>query len=130
MQMTATRIDANVPVTVLAFSGDLDGSSYQDAIDRAKALYSQGTRHLVLDLGGVPYISSAGIVALVTIASILRGATYVDPEHGWSALHSIERAAEGGTEKNLKLLNLQPRVAQVLEATGLKNYLEVYTDMD
>ena len=130
MNMTFTQVQGRVPVTVLRLKGDLDGSTYQSAIAGAKSLYEKGARYMVLDLSNVPYMSSAGIVALQSIAALLRGETPADPEMGWSALHAVERDLDQGPQLRLKLLNPQPQVDQVLETVGLKSYLDIYTDLD
>src|SRR4051794_32882026 len=130
MQMSFTQVRGRVPVAVLKLNGDLDGSCYQNVIAGAKSLYDKGARHILLDLSNVPYMSSAGIVALQSIAAMLRGDTPADPEMGWSALHAVERDLEGSPQQRLKLLNPQPHVDQVLETVGLKSYLEIYTDLD
>ena len=71
MKMTFTQAQGRVPVAVLRLNGDLDGSSYQSAIAGAKSLYDKGARYMVLDLSNVPYMSSAGIVALQSISTLL-----------------------------------------------------------
>lgn len=130
MQMTASQVQGRVPVTIFRLEGNLDGSTYENVIAGAKSLYDRGARCILLDLSGVPYMSSAGIVALQTITSIVRGEGVPDPEMGWAALHSVDRDRDRGYQQQLKLLNPQPRVEQVLEIVGLKDYLEIYTDLD
>lgn len=130
MQMTFTQVEGKVPVTVLKLEGDLDGSNYQDAIAGAKSLYDKGTRHMVLDLSDVPYMSSAGVVALQSIAALFRGEMPPDPEMGWSAYHAIEQDVDKGYHPHLMLLNPQARVDQVLETLGLKSYFQIFTDLD
>ena len=130
MRGTTTQVEGRVVVTVLKLWGDLDGSSYQDAIAEARRLYDQGARHMLLDLGDVPYMSSAGVIALQSMAMLLRGDEPPDPEMGWAAHHSLDRERERGFQQQFKLLNPSPRVDQVLEVIGIKSYLEVYTDLD
>ncbi|MFL5734505.1 MAG: STAS domain-containing protein [Chloroflexia bacterium] len=130
MQMTYSQVAGKVPVTVLKLDGNLDGSSYQSVIAAAQSLYDKGTRHLILDLTNVPYMSSAGIVALQSIAAMLRGEGAPDPDMGWSALHAVERDLSTGARQPLKLLNPQPNIDHVLETVGLKSYLEIYTDLN
>ncbi len=129
MRMTTAQVEARVPVTVMALHGDLDGSSYQDAIDEAKSLYDRGVRYIILDLSDVPYMSSAGLVALHSIATLLRGEEPPDPEMGWAAFHTVDLDRDKGLQRNLKLLNPQPRVERVLETVGFKSVFEIYTDL-
>ena len=119
-----------MPVTIVRMEGQLDGQSYQQLIARAKELFETGARDLLLDLGGLTYISSAGIVALHTIALLLRGEALPDPEQGWSAVKSVERTREAGIQKHVKLLDVRPEVNSVLEMVGLTAFFEAYTDRE
>jgi anti-anti-sigma regulatory factor len=122
------QIQGTVPVTVLSTHGDLDASNYQDLIARVRELYQGGTRYLLLDMNDTPFMSSAGLVALHAVALLMRGDKPPDPEMGWEAFHAIDRDLDGGLQRNVKLLNPQPRVDRALEKTGLKQFFEVFTD--
>jgi anti-anti-sigma regulatory factor len=117
-----------VPVTILSTHGDLDASNYQDLIARVRELYQGGARYLLLDMNDTPFMSSAGLVALHAVALLMRGDKPPDPEMGWEAFHAIDRDLDGGLQRNVKLLNPQPRVDRALEKTGLKQFFEVFTD--
>jgi anti-anti-sigma regulatory factor len=130
MNITAEQKEARVPVTILRLQGDLDGSNYLDLVAKAKDCYKDGSKNLLLDLGGVPYMSSAGLVALHSSVQLFRGEQPPDPNAGWSALKSVALdKPEGGTAQSLvKLLNPQPRVSRTLEMSGMNAFFEVYTD--
>ena len=130
MKIESFQAQGEAPVMVLQPHGDLDGSTYRALIDAAQELYDAGTRDMILDLGQVPYSSSSGLVAIHTIVLLLRGEQLPDPEYGWGAIHAIGKDVEGGMQEHLKLLNPQPKVDKVLERTGFKLFLEVYTDLD
>jgi anti-anti-sigma factor len=69
MEIRKEHMDA---VLVLHLSGELDSTSgpeLQDILERAIAM---GNRFLVLDLSGVPYISSIGLRALTLGLKALR----------------------------------------------------------
>jgi anti-anti-sigma regulatory factor len=85
---------------------------------------------MLLDLSDTPYMSSSGLVALQSIASLMRGETSANPEEGWGAIRAIDRHRESGLQKHLKLLGPQPRVERVLEMVGFTRFLEVYTDLE
>jgi len=76
----------------------------------------------------MPYMGSSGLVALHSIALLLRGETPPDPESGWNAFHSIARDRETGAQPYVKLLGLQPKVDRTLEITGMKVFFEIYAD--
>lgn len=130
MNILVSVEQANVPVTVVCLEGKLDGQNYQELIARAKELYQAGARNLLLDLAELTYISSAGIVALHTIALLLRGEVLPDPEQGWSTLKSVERTREAGMQKQVKLLNVRPEVNSVLDMVGLTAFFEFFTDRE
>lgn len=128
MDLSIDQIQGKVPVTILNVQGDLDGSNYQTLIAKAKELHQAGARNLVLDLSKLDYMSSAGLVALHTIARLLQGGALPDPNAGWEAFHAIERDQDAGKHAQLKLLNPQGRVDQTLEMTGMKEFFEIFTD--
>jgi len=130
MDITVSQVQGRVPVTVLQSHGDLDASNYQDLITKAQQAYDDGARDLLLDLSDTPYMSSSGLVALQSIAALLRGEEPLDPEAGWGAFRAIHRDRDGGFQQHLKLLSPQPRVDQVLEMVGFKRFLEVHTDLE
>jgi anti-anti-sigma factor len=59
---------ANEPIAVMHLKGNLDGSNYVEVVTRAQALYKNPVHNLILDLSEVPYVSSAGLVAIHKIA--------------------------------------------------------------
>ena len=128
MEITISNEPGRVPVTVLRIVGQLDGQSYQKLIGKAREEYDTGARFFLLDLAELTYLSSAGMVALHTIALLLRGESLPDPEQGWNALKSMDRSREGGLHKNLKLLNPRLEVMKVLDMVGFSDFFEVFTD--
>ena len=130
MTITLTQAQGKVPVTVMSIQGEIDASNYLDVIEHAKEAYKAGMRNLLLDMSQVPYISSSGLVALHSIALLMRGGAPSDTEHGWNALHAIDRDSESGRQEHIKLLNLQSGVERTLNMTGLKEFFETHTDLE
>jgi anti-anti-sigma factor len=131
MQTTVERVEGNVPVTVLALSGELDASNYLRLVDDVKPLYAAGARHLLLDLTDLTFISSSGLVSLYSILKVMQGEEPPDPEYGWSALHTIEHDTEQGSTQNVvRLAGMQPAVAGVLERTGLDALFPSHPDRE
>lgn len=130
MNITTEQVQAHAPITIMKLHGELDASSYLDVIAKARELYQAGTRNLLLDLSDMSFMSSSGLVALHSVATLMRGQEPMDPEAGWSAMHSIAHDIEtaAGHEAHLKLLSPQPRVEKTLAITGFNNILEVFTD--
>jgi len=95
----------------------------------AERLMKGGARDFLFDLSDVAFMSSAGLVALHSIAIILRGEKPVDPETGWATLKSIDPSRVSGVQKHIKLLGLQERVADTFENAGFLQYFESFSDV-
>ena len=93
------------PVTVLSVSGRIDAYSFPQLMSEANQRLEEGQTRLVLDLSGVDYVSSRGLIALQTI--------------------SAQAAARGG---RAVLCAVDARVMQVLEMTGLHQRLAIFPD--
>jgi anti-anti-sigma regulatory factor len=119
-----------VPVTVLCPQGELDASNYQELVSTAQEVVRGGGQDILLDLSQTTYMSSSGLVALQSMAALLRGEEPPDPEAGWAAFRAIERDREAGFQLHFKLANPQPRVDHVLDMVGFKRFLEVHTDLE
>jgi len=128
MEISISQEQGRISISIIKVSGQLDGQSYESLIAKAREVVEGGTRNILLDLGDLTYISSAGLVSLHTIALLTRGEDLPDPEQGWSALKSMDRSRDGGLQKNLKLLNPRPEVISVLDMVGFSAFFEVFTD--
>jgi anti-anti-sigma factor len=128
LQTTVERVDARVPVTVVALDGELDASTYEHLIDDVRGLYQGGARKVVLDLSGLTYMASSGLIALHSIVQVMHGEQPPDLEGGWSAFHALGNAVEGGRQEDVLLAGAQPAVTRVLERTGLDQLFSSYPD--
>jgi anti-anti-sigma factor len=128
LQTTVARVEARVPVTVVALDGELDASTYEHLIDDVRGLYQGGARKLVLDLSGLTYMASSGLIALHSIVQVMHGEQPPDLEGGWSAFHALGNAVEGGKQEDVLLAGAQPAVTRVLERTGLDQLFSSYPD--
>jgi len=129
MDITASQKQGKVPVTILHLSGALDSASHEQLIHRAKLVYQEGARDLLLDMSGLTFISSAGITALHKTALLFRGVRLLE-EEGWESLRSVDRDRDSGVQKHVKLLNPQREVERVLEVVGFKAFFEIHTDLE
>lgn len=128
MQMTIEQVQTPTAVTILKLNGDLDGSNYREVMNKAKELYEVGSRRLLIDMTNVPFMSSAGLVALHNTALLYGGKEQLDVENGWRALKATASAGEAGMQGQVKLLNLTPRVVKALDQTGMLSFFGVYDD--
>ena len=128
MNISTSQVAGRVPVTVLSIQGDLDGSNYKELIAKAQELYQAGARHLILDMSQVPFMSSAGIMALHSTALLIQGDKTPDPEQGWAALHAATEKSNN-MQTGVKLVNLQPKVDRTVQLAGMKSFFEIYPDL-
>ena len=125
---TTTFIQSHTPIAILRVEERLDTSNYLELIATAQDLYRAGTQNIILDMGDIDHIGSAGLVAIHSVALILGGRTPPDPEMGWGALHAIAEERSDAFHRRFKLLGPQSQVAWALVCAGFTAFLEVYAD--
>lgn len=103
-----------VPVTILRAEGDIDAATHKILQDKAAEVIKAGSTHILLDLGGVKYMGSAGFRAIHAISNMLSG----DDSSGLSK------------SSHLKLLNPTDAVARVIKTLGFDVYLDIFRDRD
>ena len=129
MEITVSTHQGKVPVTVVQPHGDVDASNFAELVNKVKTLHSDGAQDFLIDLSDVHYMSSAGLVALHSIAIMLHGERPADALSGWTALKSMDRSREGGMQKHAKLLKPQQFVADTFEKAGFTQFFEIFTDL-
>mgnify|MGYP001283418146 FL=1 len=119
MDISSWQESGQIPVTILQLKGDL--ITEEQLVDKAQAIFQEGTRDIILDLGGVPYISSAGLRAIHVIYMLLRSA---DPQDEETAVRGIAR----GTYKSphLKLVKPSRNGLKALTTSGYDLFLDIH----
>lgn len=130
MAVNLEQAQSNPQVTILSIAGDLDASTYRQVIDKASEARDGGAKYLLIDMSEMDYMSSSGLVALHSIALLMRGEAMPDLEHGWGAFRSLDRDRESGTQTNVKLLKPNEKVERALETTGMKAYFEIFAEFE
>ena len=130
MKITLSKEVGRVDITVFRLEGQLDGQTYQSVIEKAREAYKAGSRNFLIDLSDLTYISSAGLVALHTVALVANGEALPDEESGWSSIRAVGSAGNEGTQKHVKLYNPREEVKSVLDMVGFGNAFEIFTDLD
>ncbi|MBI4671149.1 MAG: STAS domain-containing protein [Chloroflexi bacterium] len=128
MDLKWERPAAFPALAILQVQGSVDGSNYQQLIQRGEALYAEGVRRLVLDLSGCAYMSSSGLVALNALSKLLRGESAPNMENGWAVLKTLDDARSALGQSQIVLVNPTTRVQRVLDLAGLKSMLPIYPD--
>lgn len=130
MQISITKKEWRVSVTVMHLSGNLDASNYIEVINKVQDLYASGVRDILVDLSGVPYVSSAGLMSLHTVALIFAGQSMYSKETGRPSFRAINPERDAAVRQHVKLFGPQPAVEQVLDVVGLKQFFDVFSDLD
>ena len=129
MNISISKAEGRVPVTVIRVDGQLDGQSYMQLIDKARELHQEGARDFLMDLSEMTYISSAGLVALHSVALLTNGEALPDTDAGWSAYRSV-KSSSAVVQTHIKLLNPRDEVKSVLEMVGFDRVFSVFSDYD
>ena len=129
MEITVSTQQGRVPVTIVQPHGDVDASNYRELITKVEDLIKSEAKDFVIDLSDVPFMSSAGLVGLHSIAIILRGEQPVDPQSGWGALKAMDRDRDRGMQKHVKLLSPQQYVAETFDKAGFTQFFEIFNDL-
>lgn len=129
MELTVTKAQGKVPVSVIKIKGDLDASSYLELVKAAQELYDAGVQDLLLDMTDLAFMSSAGLASLHIITKLFRGEKS-DTTDGWNTFKEIDRNRDSGLQKHIKLFNPSADVDNVLDTVGFKQFFEVFTDFD
>lgn len=130
MQISLIKKEGRVPVTIMQLTGKLDASNYTDVINKAQESYADGVRDVLIDLGQVTYVSSAGLMSLHTTVLIFAGQSQQSKETGRPIFRSINPKRDSAGLQHVKLLNPQPAVEQVLDVVGLKQFFDIHTDLE
>lgn len=105
------------PISILTLVGELDASNFETLIATVQQAYDGGCKGLILDLEGLTFMASSGLVALYAAERIFRGEPSPDLDAGWQVFHDM--GAESDQVTNVRLVGTQDAVQRVLDRTGL-----------
>ncbi|MCA9872047.1 MAG: STAS domain-containing protein [Ardenticatenaceae bacterium] len=121
MEITTSEANGRFPVTIFHLKGDLmDEEPLQSQAQKAVA---EGSRHILLDLEEVPYISSAGLRGIQAVFQLLQDSSGADSK-------AMRQGILAGTYRspNLKLLNPSKNGMKALGVAGYDMFLEIHHD--
>lgn len=125
IEIQVTKETGRVPVTVIHVSGNIDSATHKVFQEKMMDEINNGAHHLLVDLAGVGYMSSAGLRALHEAFNQLRKVNNEINDD------ELRKAMSSGGYKSpyLKLLNLSEQVKIGFETAGFDIYIETYTDL-
>jgi len=101
--------EGRIPVTVFQLQDRVNLGNFAELEQTAKDSYENGMRDLVIDLSETPSLTSIGVRALVVIHRMLSGA---------------------GSARHLKLAGPIPYIREMLEVSGVTEYIEIHDTVD
>ncbi len=123
MEITVEQVSESI--AVIRLTGEINASNFMQVIEKARALYDNFTRNLIIDLGEVPSISSTGVVGIHKIALIYSGVPQDVEENENPDFTHVSTA-----RKHVRLLNAQPDVDKTLEMAGMKLFFKIFKSLE
>ena len=122
LNISASQIRGDLPVTILHLSGHLHGDTEAELLDQARQALKNGSKHLLLDLSDVDVLTSAGLRAIHNIFNLFTPKDDMDiiQQHGDEPYKS----------PYFKLVCPNPDVYYVLNIAGFLQNLLIYNNMD
>jgi len=113
LKITSEQKQAKVPVTVLHIGGWLDAQSETQLLEAARAAFEDGgARYLLLDMGELDTLTSAGMRAIQKVYQM-----FTPKDDAVKVAH-------------LKLCNAPPQIYNVLGITGFLQNIPMYESME
>ncbi len=112
LRISSEQIQADVPVTVFRLRGWLDAQSEEQLLEAARTTYDGGARYLLIDMGELDTLTSAGMRALQKVYLIFT------PKDEQSKIPHV------------KLCNAPPQIYNVLGITGFLQNIPMYESQD
>ena len=122
LNITASQVQGDVPVTILHLDGHLHGNTEQNLLDRARQAQEDGSKYLLLDLSNLEVLTSAGLRAIHNIFNIFtpKGDMEMIRQHGDEPYKS----------PYFKLVCPNPNIYYVLNIAGFLQNILIYNNMD
>ena len=103
-----SQAQGRVPVTVFHLQDRVNLGNFAELEETAQEAYRNGMRDLVIDLSQTVSLTSIGIRAIVIIHKML----------------------SADNRKHLKLANAMPYIRDMLDVSGVTQYIEVYDTVE
>lgn len=103
-----SQTNGRIPVTIFQLQDRVNLGNFAELEKAARDEFDKGMRDLVIDLGNTPSLTSIGVRALIVIHKML--------------------SSNGG--RHLKLANPLPVIREMLDISGVTQYVEIYDSVD
>ena len=122
LSVTASKIEGEIPVTVLHLSGHLHGDTERQFMQQVRQLHQEGARHLLLDLSEVEVLTSAGLRAIHNSFLLFT------PRRDADVIK--EHQDEPYKSPYFKLICPNPNIYYVLNIAGFLQNIPIYNDVN
>jgi len=122
LNITASQIQGDIPVTILHLSGHLHGDTEHELLDRVRQAHEDGSKYLLLDLSDIEVLTSAGLRAIHNIFNLFT------PQSDVEIIH--QHGAEPYKSPYFKLVCPNPDVYYILNIAGFLQNILIYNNME
>ena len=122
LNITASQIQGDLPITILHLSGHLHGNTESDLIDRARQAQEDGAKYLLLDLSDLEVLTSAGLRAIHKIFNLFT------PQSDRTLIH--QHGEEPYKSPYFKLVCPNPQIYYILNIAGFLQNIPIFNSMD
>ena len=116
MEITFSKQERRVTVTIMQVAGKVDSSNYQDFTKSAIDAVARDAHYLLIDLSACEYMSSAGIRSLNEIYIFFK--------------KSFPHDEVGQRAHRMKLLGPTEKLMNVFSISGVDAFFEIYGDLE
>lgn len=129
MEIYVNQLQMQPGVAFIKIIDTLDATNYLKLFDIVSKLHLGDYRQIIMDFSQVRFISLSGIVALHWSLLILNGYKVNDIEDGWGSLHAVANESRP-LKKLISLVGMQPDVQISFFKTNIKDYFEIFQDLE
>jgi anti-anti-sigma regulatory factor len=122
LNITASQIQGDVPLTILHLDGHLHGNTESQLLDRARQAQEDGSKHLLLDLAGVEVLTSAGLRAIHNIFNLFT------PQSDRTLIK--QHGEEPYKSPYFKMVSPNPNVYYILNIAGFLQNILIYNNLE
>jgi anti-anti-sigma factor len=122
LDITNSQIQGNASAITLHLKGQIDRSTDDLLLDRARQAYEDGMRHLLLDLSEVDMLTSSGLHAIHTLFRLFT------PQSDMDSMR--QHKGEPYKSPYFKIVCPNPQVYYVLNITGFVQNIFIFNNME
>jgi len=125
LKVDVTDLPGSTPVKFLQLHGRINLSNYEQLENLGGEIYQDGARYILIDLSGVPSISSVGLRAMLSIYKLFESSAASSQGET-----SPDQKGELETKSaHFKLIIPVEQVCKVFRTAGFEAYIEIFDNL-